>query len=158
MLSMVLGFLGIGTPELLVILFAVLLLFGGKKLPELARGLGKGLREFKDASETIKRDISEQINEFEKDLDVDVSKKDQENLRSDQHAAAPADTREVGSTQEADAQDPRPTNAAMTPPPGTHQHVPRREPDYYGSQDVYYNESQNPGIPSDPENGPEKEA
>ena len=39
--------MGIGHWELLVILFVVLLLFGGKKFPELAKGLGKGLREFK---------------------------------------------------------------------------------------------------------------
>lgn len=39
----------IGTGELLVILCVVLLLFGGKKLPELARSLGQGIREFKDA-------------------------------------------------------------------------------------------------------------
>lgn len=39
----------LGTGELLVILCVVLLLFGGKKLPELARSLGQGIREFKDA-------------------------------------------------------------------------------------------------------------
>ena len=40
----------IGMPEILVILAVVLLLFGGKKIPELMRGLGKGVKEFKDAS------------------------------------------------------------------------------------------------------------
>lgn len=54
----------------MLILLAALFLFGGKKLPELARGLGRGIREFKDASDTIKRDINDQINSFEKDLDV----------------------------------------------------------------------------------------
>lgn len=39
----------VGIPELLVILFIIVLLFGGKKLPELARGLGQGIREFKRA-------------------------------------------------------------------------------------------------------------
>lgn len=43
----------IGGWELIVILFVVLLLFGGKKLPELARNLGKGLREFKKASQGV---------------------------------------------------------------------------------------------------------
>ena len=42
--------MGIGIKELLVILLIILLLFGGKKLPELMKGLGKGIREFKDAS------------------------------------------------------------------------------------------------------------
>ena len=43
----------IGSWELIVILVVVLVLFGGKKLPELARNLGKGLREFKKASQGI---------------------------------------------------------------------------------------------------------
>lgn len=38
----------LGTPEILVILVVVLLLFGGKKIPELMKGLGQGVREFKD--------------------------------------------------------------------------------------------------------------
>ena len=43
---------GIGTSEILLIVFALLLLFGGKKLPELMRGMGRGIREFKDAVNT----------------------------------------------------------------------------------------------------------
>jgi sec-independent protein translocase protein TatA len=66
-------FLNIGTPELLVILFAVLLLFGGKKLPELARGLGQGIREFKDASDGVKREIHRNINAVNEDLTVDTN-------------------------------------------------------------------------------------
>lgn len=69
---MTLAFLNIGTQEMILIVIVILLLFGGKKLPELARGLGRGIREFKDASEGIKREISDQINNFEKDLDVTV--------------------------------------------------------------------------------------
>mgnify|MGYP006198444513 CR=1 FL=1 len=48
MISTTLGFLG--GQELIIIGLALLLLFGGKKIPELMRGLGKGIREFKDAS------------------------------------------------------------------------------------------------------------
>jgi len=48
--------------DTVVILLVALVLFGGKKLPELARGLGQGIREFKDASEGVKRDIQDQIN------------------------------------------------------------------------------------------------
>lgn len=48
---------GIGTTELLVILFVILLVFGAKKLPELAQGLGKGIREFKKASSEIQDEL-----------------------------------------------------------------------------------------------------
>lgn len=55
-------FLNMGGGEIMLILVVVLLLFGGKKLPELARGLGKGMRDFKDASEGVKREIHRNIN------------------------------------------------------------------------------------------------
>ncbi|RCH54658.1 twin-arginine translocase TatA/TatE family subunit [Mucilaginibacter hurinus] len=42
--------MGLGAPEIILIILAILLLFGGKKIPELMRGLGKGVKEFKDAS------------------------------------------------------------------------------------------------------------
>ncbi|MDX1905343.1 MAG: twin-arginine translocase TatA/TatE family subunit [Thermonemataceae bacterium] len=54
-------FLGsLGATEIMMILFIVLLLFGAKKIPELARGLGKGIREFKDATKEIKKNIEEE--------------------------------------------------------------------------------------------------
>ncbi|WDF67303.1 twin-arginine translocase TatA/TatE family subunit [Sphingobacterium oryzagri] len=59
---MTLAFMNIGTQEMILILVMILLLFGGKKLPEMARGLGKGIREFKDASEGIKKEVNDQIN------------------------------------------------------------------------------------------------
>ncbi len=40
---------GLGPPEIIIIFLVILLLFGGKKLPELAKGLGKGIKEFKKA-------------------------------------------------------------------------------------------------------------
>ncbi|WP_316746855.1 twin-arginine translocase TatA/TatE family subunit [Pedobacter gandavensis] len=58
----VLEFLNMGGGEIMLILAVVLLLFGGKKLPELARGLGKGIRDFKDASDGVKREIHRNIN------------------------------------------------------------------------------------------------
>lgn len=56
-----LGMFGLGGGELALILVALLFLFGGKKIPELARGLGKGIKEFKDASkgESKEEDASE---------------------------------------------------------------------------------------------------
>lgn len=41
---------GLGTPEIIVILLVIVLLFGAKKIPELMRGLGSGIKEFKKAS------------------------------------------------------------------------------------------------------------
>ncbi|HKG05916.1 MAG TPA: twin-arginine translocase TatA/TatE family subunit [Pedobacter sp.] len=58
----IIEFLNMGGGEIMLILAVVLLLFGGKKLPELARGLGKGIREFKDASDGVKREIQRNIN------------------------------------------------------------------------------------------------
>ena len=57
-LNNVLAFIGgLGTSEVLVILVVILIFFGAKRIPELARGLGKGIREFKDATKEIKNDI-----------------------------------------------------------------------------------------------------
>lgn len=55
-LNFVLLFLGLGGSELLVIMLVVLLLFGGKKIPELMRGLGKGVRSFKDGMKEVTTD------------------------------------------------------------------------------------------------------
>jgi sec-independent protein translocase protein TatA len=48
---------GLGTPEILLIFGAILLLFGGRKIPELMRGIGKGVREFNDAKQTVKDEL-----------------------------------------------------------------------------------------------------
>lgn len=48
---------GLGVPELLVIGFIVFLIFGGKKLPELMGGLGKGIKEFKKASKDVQDEL-----------------------------------------------------------------------------------------------------
>lgn len=74
--STLLDFLNMGGGEMMMILVAVLLLFGGKKLPELARGLGKGIREFKDASEGVKREIHRNINSVTNEEEL---KKEDEN-------------------------------------------------------------------------------
>lgn len=50
---------GIGGPELLIILVIILLLFGAKKLPELAKGLGKSMKEFKKATQEVQDDFQE---------------------------------------------------------------------------------------------------
>lgn len=50
---------GLGGYEIIVVMFVILLLFGGKKIPELMRGLGKGIREFNSAKATIESEIKE---------------------------------------------------------------------------------------------------
>lgn len=54
-----------GMTEMLVIAFIVLLLFGGKKLPELMKGLGKGIREFNSAKASIESEVKESLKEVE---------------------------------------------------------------------------------------------
>ncbi|HEV7334114.1 MAG TPA: twin-arginine translocase TatA/TatE family subunit [Flavisolibacter sp.] len=49
----------LGFNEILIIAIIILLLFGGKKIPELMRGLGRGVREFNDAKNTVKKEIEE---------------------------------------------------------------------------------------------------
>ena len=65
--------LGLGGQELLVILLIFLLLFGGSKIPELMKGLGKGVRSFKDG-----------MNEVRKDLDVDAPADNAKNKKEEQ--------------------------------------------------------------------------
>lgn len=55
----------IGPWEIVIIALVILLLFGGKKIPELMRGLGKGVRSFKDGMS----DVEKQINDIENDVD-----------------------------------------------------------------------------------------
>lgn len=63
MVNTVLAFGMPGGWELVIIVLVIILLFGAKKIPELAKGLGKGIREFKDASKEIKDEIQEGIKE-----------------------------------------------------------------------------------------------
>lgn len=63
----VLALMGLGGQEMLLIGLALLLLFGAKKIPELMRGLGQGIKEFKNATKDVKESI-------EKSMDVDDNK------------------------------------------------------------------------------------
>ncbi len=57
----------LGGPEVIIILFAILLLFGGRKIPELMRGLGKGIKEFNNARATIETELKEGMKEIDKE-------------------------------------------------------------------------------------------
>jgi sec-independent protein translocase protein TatA len=52
-----------GGTEWILIVVAVLILFGGRKIPEFMRGIGRGIREFNDAKSNVKKEIEEGINE-----------------------------------------------------------------------------------------------
>jgi sec-independent protein translocase protein TatA len=52
-----------GISEWVLIILAVLILFGGRKIPEFMRGLGKGIREFNDAKNNVRRELEDGINE-----------------------------------------------------------------------------------------------
>ena len=66
MLSTILFLESIGGGELMVIMLFILMFFGSKKIPDLARGLGKGMREMKDAMNGVQSEIRQSINEVEK--------------------------------------------------------------------------------------------
>ncbi len=66
MTALILGGIIPGGYELIVILFVILLLFGGRKIPELMRGLGKGIREFNNARASIETEIKEGMKEDER--------------------------------------------------------------------------------------------
>jgi sec-independent protein translocase protein TatA len=55
-----------GGMEWVLIILAVLILFGGRKIPEFMRGIGKGIREFNDAKNNVKKEIEEGMNEKDK--------------------------------------------------------------------------------------------
>jgi len=57
--------MNLGWTEILLIAFVVLLLFGGKKIPELMRGLGRGVREFNDAKNNVKKELEDSMTERE---------------------------------------------------------------------------------------------
>ncbi len=57
---------GLGGQEILIIAFIVLLLFGGKKLPELMKGMGKGIKEFNNAKASIESEVKDSIKDVDK--------------------------------------------------------------------------------------------
>jgi len=69
-------FLFISGPEIMVIMLIVVMLFGADKIPEIAKGLGKGMRQIKDATNDIKREINDSAtkNGIDTDLTKDINK------------------------------------------------------------------------------------
>lgn len=66
----------IGGSEMFFILIIVLLFFGPKKIPEIAKGLGKGLREIRDAANGIERELTKEIKDVKEETDIkEISEK-----------------------------------------------------------------------------------
>jgi len=72
-------FLFISGGEIFFILLAAVLLFGSKRLPEIAKTLGKGIRQFKDAANDIKKEMTEENSEFNDNIN-DI-KKNADNIK-----------------------------------------------------------------------------
>jgi sec-independent protein translocase protein TatA len=70
--SILLLFGNLGTTELIIIVVIILLLFGGKKIPELMKGMGKGVRSFKEGMDEVKDEIEKPL----QDIDKETNKKD----------------------------------------------------------------------------------
>ena len=70
------NFLFISGQEIFVILLVVLLLFGANKIPEIAKGLGKGLKEFRKATDDIKKEMNDYTKDVKKDINEITKIKD----------------------------------------------------------------------------------
>ena len=75
-MNSILLFFGLGGYEVIIVLFVVLLLFGGKKIPELMRGMGKGIREFNNARATIESELKEGMREADEKKKVEEKKEE----------------------------------------------------------------------------------
>ena len=65
-LNGILAFINLGTGEIVAIVLVVLLLFGGKKIPELMRGLGKGVKSFKQGMNEVEEEIKKPLEDLDK--------------------------------------------------------------------------------------------
>lgn len=68
--SILLIFGNLGTTELIIIVVIILLLFGGKKIPELMKGMGKGVRSFKEGMDEVKDEIEKPLQDIDNEIDT----------------------------------------------------------------------------------------
>lgn len=91
-----LAFLGpIGGPEMIMIFVVILLLFGAKKLPELARGVGKSMGEFKKAREEFEREITRSEDEVRRDDRDKQARREEKEKVADPKPAADKETHDA---------------------------------------------------------------
>jgi len=87
---------GIGMPELIIIFVIALIVIGPHKLPELARSLGKGLAEFKKASEDFQRNMTEESRKQEEKIATQQQPAPAEKAPTETPAETPADEKKEG--------------------------------------------------------------
>jgi TatA/E family protein of Tat protein translocase len=78
---------GLGLPELMVIFVIALVVFGPKKLPELGKALGKGIAEFKRATEEVKETIETEVRSVERNMEIEKLKAAVEGKEAEMKAA-----------------------------------------------------------------------
>ncbi|NQV53789.1 MAG: twin-arginine translocase TatA/TatE family subunit [Flavobacteriales bacterium] len=74
MTTAMLLFFNLGGGEIFIVLMFVLLFFGSKRIPEVARNLGRGIRQFKNAAEDIQRDIADSVNDVKQKVEQENDK------------------------------------------------------------------------------------
>lgn len=84
MLAVILFLDSLGGGELLVIMLFILIFFGSNKIPDLARGLGRGIREFKDAMQGVQSEIRQGINETEQVVKAETKPDPEETIGSNE--------------------------------------------------------------------------
>lgn len=107
---------GIGVPELIVIFVIALLVFGPKKLPDLARAVGKGFAEFKRATQEVKETIDEEI----KQIRLEEEKADIEKYLEETKKAAEDSAREITSAVESPVEKEPKASEPASEEPGEH--------------------------------------
>lgn len=75
-------FLNLGSGEIFMIFMVILLFFGSKSIPQLAKGLGKGIREFKDATQGIQREIENSTKVVNEEIKKPIEKENDTNLKN----------------------------------------------------------------------------
>ena len=101
----------LGMPELMMIMFLALLLFGPKKLPEIGKQVGKALGEFKRASNDLKRSIQDEMDKAQAGLDSVSSDPPKPEPKPEPPALAPA----AGAVAQQKAAEPAPSSTPTTP-------------------------------------------
>lgn len=75
-------------PEMIIVFFAILLLFGGKKIPELMRGIGKGIREFNSARASVESELKDGMREEDRRREEDNRRRREEDRRKEEENKA----------------------------------------------------------------------